>query len=367
MIVSPFCLAAFFVATSSLFATATFTTTTNTLQYRPVVYSWNQKPRSYVEPYSLARQIYSQNVYEPTPARSQPVYTILAPPPPPRPMYAAPLYAAQYLAPSHQVQASTFAKRVDTIQPETPKPTCLHLHPMTSNSYPVYVLPPKDFQPIIYHQAGYHFTSLPFVYGDKQEKPSQPEDTLYDNKSPKYSLNTIHKPSISKPKNIVLVPVGEPNQIPFFEAMVQPPSGGVNPYSGPVQLEENRGTKNREYKTKLPVGMSSFFLGGVRGTSGRHWHMPADLVKQLEFMPNLDLPNERYFPEVKPAFEPEINLDPKPEMDESEARRPTTSTAGVDRFHNNSIMDSELDLEAQESRNTASGVEASTSQRYVVG
>lgn len=39
--------------------------------------------------------------------------------------------------------------------------------------------------------------------------------------------------------------------------------------------------KRRPLRTLLPVGLSSWFLGGMRDLDGLHWHMPSELRKQL--------------------------------------------------------------------------------------
>ncbi|KPM06483.1 hypothetical protein QR98_0049600 [Sarcoptes scabiei] len=68
-----------------------------------------------------------------------------------------------------------------------------------------------------------------------------------------------------------------------------------------LPLEEinqpNRSRFRQPYRTKLPVGLTSFFLGGTRGVSGRHWGMPANLVKRLEFMPNMKSDDIGYHPD----------------------------------------------------------------------
>ena len=66
-----------------------------------------------------------------------------------------------------------------------------------------------------------------------------------------------------------------------------------------VDSNHHQNNQRWQYKTKLPVGLSSFILGGTRGVSGRHWHLPTNIQKQLEFMPNLNPPimTNEYYPD----------------------------------------------------------------------
>lgn len=39
--------------------------------------------------------------------------------------------------------------------------------------------------------------------------------------------------------------------------------------------------QQRRLKTLLPVGLSSWFLGGIRDLDGRHWHLPSEVINRL--------------------------------------------------------------------------------------
>ena len=260
-----------------------------------------------------------------------------------------------------------------------PAITCL-LHHLASETYPVYVLPPKNFQPIIYHQTspmtGY-IAQIPIMYNMGKGKSA--EERWYESempiKSTKYSQNAFEDKT---EKRITFVPVSEsgPGQLPIYEAVVEKVNAAENvktpvitednrnPYSG-FHYEPREGAesviserkKKPNYKTKLPVGVSSFFLGGARGVTGRHWNLPNGLVKQMEFMPNLSpiIPDSKYYPDatIKPADDDQLFLNPNLN-DQSEMEEHTTEYTNqyrpVNKFDSNTIVDSELDLEAQESR-----------------
>lgn len=141
--------------------------------------------------------------------------------------------------------------------------------------------------------------------------------------------------------------------------------------------------KIRDYKTKLPVGLGSFLLGGIRGVNGRHWGMPAEVVKQLEFMPNASpiTAEEKYHPvsnetRTTQPVAAAAAAAPEDSTDASELMSPVGDGVGeqeqhpeVDdkyeegvkadvpsRFKANTIIDSEIDQEAQESRVRPSNV-----------
>ncbi|KAH7644758.1 hypothetical protein HUG17_0296 [Dermatophagoides farinae] len=253
----------------------------------------------------------------------------------------------------------------------------------SSETYPVYVLPPKDFQPIIYQQPSSlasFFTPLPLIY-QQQQQPNKfdqiPEEVWYDfslNNEKDLKLNTMMKSNqidrieqFDKNK-ITLIPVdgADFDNLPLMEASATTSvkqvnnandtnivvaknninidkidkssyptvDEAINPYSSRsddgdddddvaenTATSINRGKSRKttsstlltnknsfnhhqnnqrwQYKTKLPVGLSSFILGGTRGVSGRHWHLPTNIQKQLEFMPNLNPPimTNEYYPD----------------------------------------------------------------------
>lgn len=128
--------------------------------------------------------------------------------------------------------------------------------------------------------------------------------------------------------------------------------------------------QTRNYKTKLPVGLTSFLLGGIRGVNGRHWEMPADLVKQLEFMPNISpiTAEEKYHPELnEPKTTPSAVEEPietselvstldegvgeqeaHSESDNKYEEGPKSNMPST--FNANAIIDSEIGQEAQGGR-----------------
>lgn len=336
---------------------------------------------------------------------------------------------------------------------------------LSSENVPVYILPPKNFQPIIYQQneqpvslsqdGTNFFPSFPLIYHENQQQPvhsfqpqfeqqlldEQPKkvknpeaiwykngagnndgdkSTLKPNKHDSSGMNALNK------NKIMLVPASDANDnvdnVPLLEASVwhevntdgqQPnlpttsgefneaststtPTGepitayttanpntkslettisnlknivsaSLNPYSqedlnsdgSNVYPTYKKNDNKDNYKTKLPVGMSSFFLGGSRGVSGRHWNMPTLLVNRLEFMPNNNPLKNQYFPEESAASAtPDnsvINESGQPEKEESTLNKEN----GNDNFNNksikkdlfsmNTIFDSDEDLLAEES------------------
>ena len=101
-----------------------------------------------------------------------------------------------------------------------------------------------------------------------------------------------HQP---KPVVIYLKRTNEPKDqskwpsFPIFEAhsvVKSPTTANANKSKAKSKNSSNKKTINKGLRTKQAVGMTSFFLGGMRGVSGRHWEMPATLVSQVEFMPN---------------------------------------------------------------------------------
>jgi len=79
-------------------------------------------------------------------------------------------------------------------------------------------------------------------------------------------------------------PVKPQQQQPSPAAQQQPTATNATTTSSPQQqtvANQKRVLKRRRIKTQLPVGLSSWFLGGIRDLDGRHWQMPADLVAKL--------------------------------------------------------------------------------------
>lgn len=56
--------------------------------------------------------------------------------------------------------------------------------------------------------------------------------------------------------------------------------------------------RQKRIKTQLPVGLTSWFLGGIRDLDGRHWQLPADLVQKLT-VNDVDLTHPIGFEPVK--------------------------------------------------------------------
>lgn len=72
-----------------------------------------------------------------------------------------------------------------------------------------------------------------------------------------------------------------------------------------------RTVRRRPLRTLLPVGLSSWFLGGIRDLDGRHWHLPAEVVSKLAIN-DVDLhhesganlvPTESGFVSAEPNFQ----------------------------------------------------------------
>lgn len=389
-----------------------------------------------------------------------------------------------------KVRSNVFSKRVDMVNSKT-MPNLLNVRsshfpcPVTvseiqsnrhnendrqlsSENVPVYILPPKNFQPIIYQQqeqpaslsqdGSNFFAPFPLIYHEHQHQQQQPsahpfqsqfeqqliddhpkklkspeaiwykngagsddgeKSSLKPNKHDSSGMNALNK------NKIMLVPTSDGNNfdnVPLIEASVwsgmnsngqqahlpttnadfneastpttptgEPitalttaapntnteslettisnlnniVSGSLNPYSqedldtdGSHVYPSYKKNDNKEnYKTKLPVGMSSFFLGGSRGVSGRHWHMPTTLVNRLEFMPNNNPLKNEYFPEesaASPAVDNTVvNETGQPEKEESTLNKENNNdnykSIKKDLFSMNTIFDSDEDLLAEES------------------
>src|SRR5699024_10122680 len=150
-------------------------------------------------------------------------------------------------------------------------------------------------------------------YEGGKNKVTSSEEVWYDPdagsqfKPPRYNENEIDQSGKLDKNKIVIVPLTETElgTVPLLAAISPSPNrvysqqDGEQPPRAVTNFTEAKDT--RRYKTKLPVGLSSFFLGGVRGVSGRHWEMPKDLVEKLEFMPNMSpIVSSDYYPEDKP-------------------------------------------------------------------
>ncbi|KAI2802293.1 hypothetical protein BLOT_010486 [Blomia tropicalis] len=323
-------------------------------------------------------------------------------------------------------------KRYDNSPIEvTQTTTCPHqlqlqLQPQPSQQYPVYVLPPKNFQPIIYQhpQTNYLYSSSPSPAIKSSEEMWYQMDNIDDSFHVKIPLtsttttttstsgkseinnNIINNNERRKP-NIIYVPINdrsEPITIPILEAYGSSSSSslpktkifdqvginrskgskvivdhelngrihGTNPYNTKIESSQPQPTmeqqSNGQYKTKLPVGLSSFLFGGVRGISARHWTLDPQLIRHLEFMPNIDpmSPENKYLPEstyvkmvTEQHHETSSQHDNLPLIPgEPEKEEPTILTNHNNnnnniikhtKFGSNTIIDSALDLEAQES------------------
>lgn len=56
-------------------------------------------------------------------------------------------------------------------------------------------------------------------------------------------------------------------------------SSSLNPLN--TKQAPGSASKRRRIKTQLPVGLSSWFLGGIRDLDGRHWQLPAEVISRL--------------------------------------------------------------------------------------
>ena len=201
----------------------------------------------------------------------------------------------------------------------------------SSDLHPIYVLPPPNFQPIVYPssradsglsaskvsppggwllkpQLNYEIPKglSPWIFGGL----STTQKTNYWDQLGKELAH--HTPiREQQPQQVVIYlkrtdPKGHKSwpSIPIYEAhsVLKEQTNAINTI---VNKNKNKtkitNNNNKGMKTKLPVGMTSFFLGGMRGISGRHWQMPATMVSQLEFMPNDNTvsTDKRYKPGVQ--------------------------------------------------------------------
>lgn len=76
-----------------------------------------------------------------------------------------------------------------------------------------------------------------------------------------------------------------------------------------------RAIRRRPLRTLLPVGLSSWFLGGIRDLDGRHWRLPAEVVSKLAIN-DIDLHHE-------------ISPNSVPTAPGSVSRKPATSSPGI--------------------------------------
>lgn len=68
------------------------------------------------------------------------------------------------------------------------------------------------------------------------------------------------------------------------ERVLSRPDSGVIKRFGSIpqaQAAAKKVVKRRRIKTQLPVGLSSWFLGGIRDLDGRHWQLPAEVMTRL--------------------------------------------------------------------------------------
>jgi len=179
----------------------------------------------------------------------------------------------------------------------------------SSDLHPIYVLPPPNFQPIVYpnsradgvqpgaqvignKELTLKLSPRPYPY----EYPHGFSSWLFGGMSGLQrggyweqlsSDLALHNPVKPYDPNRVVVyvkrtePIGQPNWMSF--PTIEAHSLVASETTNNQNINKNN---NKVIKSKLPVGLSSFFLGGMRGLSGRHWQMPPSLVSQVEFMPN---------------------------------------------------------------------------------
>lgn len=363
----------------------------------PEMYNSPFQPRTYLQP---AHTSYSR---EPSP----PMYQFLQQQHQQQPYYQQTYETMPYAHQGpvtayypHSPQSSTvylvggdqqFAKRVDSqtnfLKPAGKPKTPCSSSSLPSEHYPVYVLPPKNFQPIIYHhQQAHPLTSTSYHHSPAVITKSAEEfwyEKAGNGEKIKYGSGKHHENALeqSKPlssndyRKIYLVPVSSDQvgtvgaSFPVYEAVIREvvspvdsgnsknvPTVSTNAFNSQIEVRpapEPSKADQRRLKTKLPVGLTSFFLGGIRGVSGRHWAMPPELVKNLEFMPNLSpmspenkyLPEESYVKKVDNGGEPAAAGDP--EKEDTPSIKPA---GGKKAFEGaNTIIDSPLDLETAES------------------
>jgi len=189
----------------------------------------------------------------------------------------------------------------------------------TSDLHPIYVLPPPDFQPVIYPNSrmdGVKPGMRSFAGNHKQitlTPPPRPYPYPYPHGFSSWvfgGIRPIQRGSYWEQlssdmalHNPFMRPVAHhsthPNQIVYLtrpmplgvsswglEGMQRVhPEGKWQDDSQQHQVPAVSNSIAPTLKSKLPVGVSSWLLGGMRDLSGRHWEMPSDLVEQVEFMP----------------------------------------------------------------------------------
>lgn len=188
-----------------------------------------------------------------------------------------------------------------------------------SDLYPIYVLPPPNFQPVIYPTSrldGVRPGNLRAFETIKKPitlaPPPRPYPYPYPHGFSSWVLGGIRPLQRGSyweqlSSDIALHNPAQHNVVVYVKGTL--PVGyaswlfsGIKT-DGKWQNEVSPNSVKPNIKTKLPVGLSSWFLGGMRDLSGRHWKMPNSLVNQVEFMPSNGKPiseDEKKKNEYKP-------------------------------------------------------------------
>lgn len=94
---------------------------------------------------------------------------------------------------------------------------------------------------------------------------------------------------------------------------------------GGTNANARRVVKRRRIKTLLPVGLSSWFLGGIRDLDGRHWQLPASVIGRLA-VNDVDFNYANQPPRIVPPSEGSVIIITAQSADsvESTSQSPTT-------------------------------------------
>lgn len=169
-----------------------------------------------------------------------------------------------------------------------------------SDLHPVYVLPPPHFQPVIYPSSRIDGVNSGFSGAVRNPTirpplhyPPSPVQQLpfrYPLGVTSWSLGGIR--SVVRGgywerlgNDLALQP--QPNLVVYLKRPT-PVNSHKQTSSGEVwrnEVPETPAEDTQDTRSRLPVGLSSWFLGGIRDLTGRHWNMPKHLVEKVEFMP----------------------------------------------------------------------------------
>lgn len=121
-----------------------------------------------------------------------------------------------------------------------------------------------------YNQADYNQVNGLTAQHHNQRLQQKQMDVAVD----QTQANEHHSPPPAKQPQPQLQP-------PVAKVIKRLGSGISTAGSGSGPATKHRQVKRRRVKTLLPVGLSSWFLGGIRALDGKHWHLPSEVINRL--------------------------------------------------------------------------------------